>query len=406
MDMRLKVGVGCMVITLLAGQAAMAQTQGPDVGIGFITDMSGLYSDFDGPGGLDAVRMAVDDFGGKVLGRSINIVSADHQNKADLAAATARQWWDRGIDVILGGSNSAASIAISNISKDKEKVFISVGAGADSLTEENCQPYSIRYTYSTSAQARGTATAMLKQGGKSWYFLTADYAFGHSLERASAAIVESNGGAVTGKVRHPLNTSDFSSYIMSASASGAQVLGLANGGGDLINSIKTAREFGIAEKMKLAGLMVFITDVHSLGLDTTAGMYVTDGWYWDLNDKTRAFSQRFFAKHKKMPTTFQAADYSATLTYLNAVKAAGTTDAAAVMKVLKAQPIDDMFGKGYIRADGAMVHDMYLMQVKKPSESKYPWDYYQIMETIPGDTAYAPTREGICALLPAKTAAR
>ncbi len=377
------------------------QAQSDSVKIAFITDMSGLYSDFDGPGGLDAVRMAVSDFGGKVLGKPIEILFADHQNKADIAANRARQWWDEdNVDLVIGGSNSSASLAISNISKEKQKVFISAGAGADSLTEEACQPYMVRYTYSTSAHAIGTATAMVRDGGKKWYFVTADYAFGHSLEKASANVVKAQGGKVLGAVRHPLSTADFSSFLMQAQASGADVVGLANGGGDLINSIKTAKEFGIAKTMRLAGLMVFITDIHSLGLETTAGMYLTDGWYWDKNEASRKFSKRFFEKNQKMPTTFQAGDYSATLTFLKAVQAAGTTEADAVMKQLKSMKIDDMFAKGYVRADGTMVHDMYLMQVKTPAESKAPWDYYKTVATIPGDEAFVPTKTGVCSLMP------
>ncbi|MDB5849838.1 MAG: transporter permease [Rhodoferax sp.] len=381
--------------------AAVSQTSGEKIRIGFVTDMSGAYSDLDGAGGLDAVRMAVEDFGGKLLGKPIEVLWADHQNKADIAANKARQWWDQDqVDLVVAGSNSSASLAISSLSKEKKKVFISAGAGADSLTEEACQPYMVRYTYSTSAQARGTAAAILKQGGKKWYFITSDYAFGYSLEKASVDVVEAGGGEVLGSTRHPLNAGDFSSYLMRAQASGADVLGLANGGSDLINSIKTAKEFGVGNKMRLAGLMVFITDVHSLGLGSTAGMYLTDGWYWDMNDKSRAFATRFFAKHKKMPTTFQAGDYSATLTYLKAAKAAGSTDADKVMSVLKSSRIDDMFASGYIRADGAMVHDMYLMQVKKPGESKHPWDYYRQVAVIPGEAAYAPTKAGACALMP------
>lgn len=380
------------------------QAESSSVKIAFITDMSGLYSDFDGTGGLDAVKMAVSDFGGKVLGKPIEVLFSDHQNKADVAANRARQWWDQDkVDLVIGGSNSSVSLAISNISKEKKKVFISAGAGADTLTEEACQPYMVRYTYSTSAQAIGTATAMVRSGGKKWYFMTADYAFGHSLEKASANVVKALGGEVLGSVRHPLAASDFSSFLMQAQASGADVLGLANGGGDLINSIKTAKEFGIAKTMRLAGLMVFITDIHSLGLDTTAGMYLTSGWYWDKNDATRKFAKRFYEKHQKMPTTFQAGDYSATLTYLKAVQAAGSTDSDAVMKELKSMKIDDMFAKGYVRADGTMVHDMYLMQVKTPAESKAPWDYYKVIATIPGDEAYVPTKAGVCSLMPAKS---
>jgi branched-chain amino acid transport system substrate-binding protein len=398
---KLAVMAACLGMVPMLGQAAGAAGNDDAVKIGFITDMSGLYADFDGSGGLDAVNMAVADFGGKVLGKPVEVLSADHQNKADIAANKARQWWDQdGVGLIIGGSNSSASIAITNISKEKHKVFISAGAGADNLTEELCQPYMVRYTYSTSAQARGTAAAMVKQGGKSWYFITADYAFGHSLEKASIDVVKANGGTVVGEIRHPLNTSDFSSFLIKAQGSGAQVLGLANGGGDLINSIKGAKEFGVSSKMRLAGLMVFITDVHSLGLPTTEGMYLTDGWYWDKDDATRAFSKRFYAKNKKMPTTFQAGDYSATLTYLKAVQKAGTTDPDKVMAVMKSTKIDDMFAKGYVRADGTMVHDMYLMQVKTPAESKRPWDYYKIVATIPGETAYAPTKAGVCPLMP------
>lgn len=379
--------------------AGGASAQSDKVKIAFVTDMSGPYSDFDGVGGLDAIRMAVADFGGKVLGKPIEILSADHQNRADIASNRARQWWDQDkVDLVIGGSNSSASLAISTIAAEKKKVFISAGAGADSLTEEACTPYTVRYTYSTSAQARGTAAAMVEQGGKSWFMLTADYAFGYSLEKASMDVVQANGGSVAGSTRHPLNTSDFSSYLMKAQASKAQVLGLANGGGDLINSIKTAKEFGVSDKMRLAGLMVFITDIHSLGLDTTAGMYLTDGWYWDLDDRSREFSKRFYERNKKMPTTFQAGDYSAVTTYLKAVERAGATDSDAVMNALKSMPIDDMFTKGYIRADGAMVHDMYLMQVKSAATSKGEWDYYQKVATIPGEHAYAPTKPGICKL--------
>ena len=399
--MRAKINLLAVAIGLLCATSAWAQAPTDKLKIGFVTDMSGPYADFDGSGGLDAVRMAVQDFGGKVLGREIEVLSADHQNKADIAANKARQWWDQdGVDLVIAGSNSSASLAISNISKEKKKVFISAGAGADSLTEEACQPYMVRYIYSTSAQARGTATAMVGQGGKSWYFVTADYAFGYSLEKASMDVVEANGGTVKGSVRHPLNASDFSSYLLQAQASGAQVVGLANGGGDLIASIKTAKEFGMSNKVRLAGLMVFITDVHSLGLDTTNGMYLTSGWYWDLNDKSRAFANRFFAKNNKMPTTFQAGDYSATLTYLKAVEAAKSTDSDKVMAELKSMKIDDMFAQGYIRADGAMVHDMYLMQVKTKAESKGPWDYYKVVSKSPGEKAYAPSKPGACYLMP------
>lgn len=372
--------------------------------VGFITDLSGPYSDLDGPGGVEAVRMAVHDFGGQVLGKPIQVLSGDHQNKADIAASIARKWWDLdGVNLVIGGGNSSASLAINNISKEKKKVFISAGAGADGLTEEFCQPYGVRYTYSTSSQAIGTATALLKQGWKKWYFITADYAFGHSMEAAARSIVTSEGGTVVGAVRAPLNTSDFSSFLLQAQGSGADVLALANAGADLINTIKTANEFGMMKSMHLSGLMVFVTDIHSLGLAVTQGMYLTTGWYWNLNDKSREFSQRFYKKLNKMPTLLQAGAYSSTLTYLKAVKAVGSTDPDKVMKELKSMKIDDMFtSNGHIRGDGTMVHDIYLMQVKSPSESKGPWDYYKQISTIPGSAAFKPLKAGACSMPSAK----
>ncbi|SFU44638.1 ABC transporter substrate-binding protein [Pseudoduganella namucuonensis] len=379
---------------------AQAQVSGDTIKIGFITDMSGLYSDIDGLGGAEAIKMAIADSGVVIAGKKVEFISADHQNKADIAASKAREWFDQqGVDLLIGGTNSGANLAMAKVASEKKKVFISIGAGSARLTNEECTPYTVHYAYDTVALARGTGGAIAKQGGKNWYFMTADYAFGQSLEKDTADVVKASGGKVLGSVKHPLSASDFSSFLLQAQSSGAQILGLANAGGDAINSIKAANEFGITKKMKLAGLLIFINDVHSLGLNTTQGMYLTDGWYWDLNADTRAWAKRYFDKMKKEPSMLQAADYSATLNYLKAVKAVGTDDADKVMAQLKKTPVNDMFAKnGVIRPDGRMVHDMYLMEVKKPSESKYPWDYYKVVATIPGDQAYVTKAETKCSL--------
>ncbi|MQA38354.1 ABC transporter substrate-binding protein [Rugamonas aquatica] len=380
--------------------AAQAQVSGDTIKIGLITDMSGLYTDIDGAGGAEAIKMAIADAGVVIAGKKVEFISADHQNKADIAASKAREWFDQqGVDMLIGGTNSGANLAMAKVAAEKKKVFISIGAGSARLTNEECTPYTVHYAYDTIALARGTGGAIVKQGGKSWYFMTADYAFGQSLEKDTAEVVKANGGKVLGAVKHPLSASDFSSFLLQAQSSGAQILGLANAGGDAINSIKAANEFGITKKMKLAGLLIFINDVHSLGLNMTQGMYLTDGWYWDANAETRAWSKRYFEKMKKEPSMLQAADYSAAANYLKAVKAVGSDDTDKVMAYLKANKINDMFAKnGVIRPDGRMVHDMYLMEVKKPSESKYPWDYYKIVATIPGDQAYATKAETKCSL--------
>ncbi|MYN05863.1 ABC transporter substrate-binding protein [Pseudoduganella aquatica] len=379
---------------------AQAQVSGDTIKIGFITDMSGLYSDIDGLGGAEAIKMAIADAGVVIAGKKVEFISADHQNKADIAASKAREWFDQqGVDLLIGGTNSGANLAMAKVAGEKKKIFISIGAGSARLTNEECTPYTVHYAYDTVALARGTGGAISKQGGKNWYFMTADYAFGASLEKDTADVVKAAGGKVLGSVKHPLSASDFSSFLLQAQSSGAQILGLANAGGDAINSIKAANEFGITKKMKLAGLLIFINDIHSLGLNTTQGMYLTDGWYWDLNPDTRAWSKRYFEKMKKEPSMLQAADYSATANYLKAVKAVGTDDSDKVMAQLKKTPINDMFAKGgVIRQDGRMVHDMYLMEVKKQSESKYPWDYYKVVATIPGDQAYVTKAETKCAL--------
>nr|WP_315394142.1 ABC transporter substrate-binding protein [uncultured Duganella sp.] len=380
--------------------AAQAQVSGDTIKIGMITDMSGLYTDIDGAGGAEAIKMAIADAGVVIAGKKVEFISADHQNKADIAASKAREWFDQqGVDMLIGGTNSGANLAMAKVAAEKKKVFISIGAGSARLTNEECTPYTVHYAYDTIALARGTGGAIVKQGGKNWYFMTADYAFGQSLEKDTSDVVKAAGGKVLGSVKHPLSASDFSSFLLQAQSSGAQILGLANAGGDAINSIKAANEFGITKKMKLAGLLIFINDVHSLGLNLTQGMYLTDGWYWDQNDDTRAWSKRYFAKMKKEPSMLQAADYSAAANYLKAVKAVGTDDSDKVMAYLKANKINDMFAKnGVIRPDGRMVHDMYLMEVKKPSESKYPWDYYKVVATIPGDQAYATKAETKCSL--------
>ncbi len=396
-----------MAFAVIAATAAMsaaapasAQISGDVVKIGLITDLSGVYIDIDGQGGAEAVKMAIADFGGTVLGKKIEFVVTDHQNKTDIAASKAREWFDQqGVDMLIGGTNSATNIAMAKVAGEKKKVYFAIGGATARLTNEECSPYTVHYAYDTVALAKGTGSAIVKQGGNSWFFLTADYAFGHSLEADTSNVVKAAGGTIVGAVRHPLGASDFSSFMLQAQSSKAKILGLANAGGDTVNSIKAANEFGVTKTMKLAGLLMFINDVHALTLNLTQGMYLTDGWYWDLNDETRAWSKRYFAKMKKEPSMLQAADYSATIQYLNAVKATGTDDADKVMAQLKKTKISDFFTKnGYIRADGRMVHDMYLMEVKKPSESKYPWDYYKVVATIPGEQAYTTKAESKCAL--------
>ncbi|CAB5512819.1 hypothetical protein LMG26857_02091 [Achromobacter anxifer] len=385
-----------------AGATAHAQGISDDViRIGFITDMSGVYSDIDGKAGLEAVRMAIEDAGGSINGKKIEVVSADHQNKADVASARVREWFDeQKVDVIIAGTNSSTSLAMAGVAAEKKKPFMAIGAGASDLTNAQCSPYTVHYAYDTVALARGTGSAVVKDGGKSWFFLTADYAFGHALERDTAAVVKAAGGEVKGQVRAPLGASDFSSFLLQAQASKAQILGLANAGGDTINSIKAANEFGVTKTMKMAGLLVFINDVHALGLQATQGMYLTDGWYWDQSDASRAWSKKFEAKVGRKPSMLQAGDYSATAFYLNAIKATGTDDGDAVMKWMKSNKINDFFAQGgYVREDGRMIHDMYLMQVKTPAESKAPWDYYKVVATLPGDEVYTKLSESTCKLV-------
>lgn len=394
--MAIAVAAAC---TLSAAASASAQISGDVVKVGIITDLSGLYSDIDGQGGAEAVKMAIADFGGSVNGKKIEFISADHQNKADIAASKAREWFDQqGVDMLIGGTNSGTGLAVAKVAAEKKKLYMSIGAGTARLTNEECSPYTIHYAYDTVALAKGTGAAVVKQGGKSWYFLTADYAFGASLEADTAAVVKANGGTVLGSVKHPLSASDFSSFMLQAQGSKAQILGLANAGGDTINSIKAANEFGVTKTMKLAGLLMFINDVHSLTLNLTHGMYLTDSWYWDQNDETRKWSRRYFDKMKKMPSSLQAADYSATMQYLSAVKATGTDNPEKILAYFKTAKVNDMYAKnGYYRADGSMIHDMFLMQVKDQKDSKYPWDYYKVVQTIPGEQAFTTKAESKCA---------
>jgi branched-chain amino acid transport system substrate-binding protein len=388
---------GAAALTL-AVHAAQARISDDVIRIGFITDMSGVYSGPDGPGGAEAIRMAIEDMGGEINGKKIELLVADHQNKADIAAARAREWFDqRGLDMLIGGTNSSAALAMSQAAAEKKKPLIVVGAGAPALTNEQCTPYTLNYAYDTVAQARGTGAAVVKSGGKTWYFLTADYAFGNALQTDTATVVQASGGKVLGATKHPLSTGDFSSFMLQAQGSGAEILALANAGTDATNAVKAANEFGVTKTMKLAGMIMFITDVHALGLQTAQGMYLTDSWYWNATDESRAWARKFFERRKVMPSSLQAADYSATLQYLRAVKATGTDDADRVLAHLRQNPLSDMYMKnGVVRPDGRVVHDMYLLQVKSPDASKEPWDYFSVVQTIPGADAFTKQAESRC----------
>jgi len=387
-------------LALGIGASASAQISNDTIKIGFISDMSGLYSDIDGPGGAEAIKMAIADMGGAINGKKIELLTVDHQNKADIAASKAREWVDQqGVDMIIGGTNSATALATAKVMAEKKKPYLAIGPGSARLTNEECSPYTVHYAYDTVALAKGTGSAVVKQGGKTWFFLTADYAFGASLESDTAKVVKAAGGTVLGSVKHPLSASDFSSFLLQAQASKAQILGLANAGGDTINSIKAANEFGITKTMKMAGLLMFINDVHALGLNATQNMYLTDSWYWDQSPESRKWAKRFFEKMKRMPSSLQAADYSVAYQYLQAVKAIGSDDADKVMAKLRATKFNDMYVKnGQLRPDGRVVHDMYLMQVKTPAESKTPWDYLKVAQVIPGDQAFTTKAESACAL--------
>jgi len=393
----LAIAIAAALATATGSRAALAA--GDQVVIGDIDDMSGVYADVLGAGGVEAINMAIADFGGAVLGKKIVTLTADHQNKPDIGASKFREWSDEhGLNVLFGGSNTGVNIAMAKVAAVKKVPLFVIGAGGASLTNEDCTAYTVHYVYDTTALANGTATAIVNGGGKTWFYLTADYAFGTQLQNAASKVVEAHGGKNVGAVRVPLGAADFSSFLLQAQASGAQVLGLANAGTDFTNSLKAANEFGITRTMKPAALLAFLTDIHSLGLKTAQGLYLTTGWYWDLNPDTRAYAKRYFAKMNKQPTMDQAGIYSATMTYLKAVKAVGNTDSDKVMAELKRMKINDMFASGgYIRADGVMIHDMYVMQVKSPQDSKYPWDYYRVVKKMNGEEAFGPIT-GLCPL--------
>jgi len=403
---RIRSGVGASLLAFaslyaLATAGAQAQDK-PPLKIGGILDMSSLYADITGPGSLEAAKMAAEDFGGQVLGRKIEVIAADHLNKADLSANIARDMIDnQGVEMIYDVAASATALAAGEIAKARGKIIIFNGPGSIRLTNEACGPYTVHYVFDTYAQANVTGLAAVKSGLDTWFFLTADYAFGQDLEKDTSNVVTRTGGKVLGSVRHPLNTSDFSSFLLQAQASKAKVIGLANAGGDTINAIKQAAEFGITKGgQKLSPLLAFVSDIDSVGLETAQGLLLAEAWYWDLNDESRAFTKRFMERTKRVPTSAQAGVYSSVLHYLNAVKTAGTTEPAAVMKVMKATPINDMFAHGgRIREDGRMVHDMYLFEVKRPSESKGRWDVYKLLATVPGSEAFQPLEQSRCPLV-------
>ena len=402
--MKLRYGIltGVALSALIASQAS-AQVSDDVVKLGVLNDQSGAYADLAGPGSVEAAKMAVEDFGGKVLGKPVQVIFADHQNKPDVGSNIVNQWIDVDkVDAVIDVPTSSVALAVQEITKNKSRVHINSTAASSDLTGKSCSPTAVHYTYDTYALASGTGKATVKDGGDSWYFITADYAFGHALEKDTAAAVVAGGGKVVGQVRAPFPTSDFSSFLLQAQASKAKVIGLANAGADTINSIKQAGEFGITQSgQRLAGLLVFISDVHSLGLKAAQGLIVTTGFYWDQNDETRAWSKRFAERNKgRMPTMVQAGVYSGVMHYLKAIDAAKTDEAKAVVAKMKEMPVNDFFAKnGKIRADGRHVHDMLLVQVKKPEESKGPWDYYKILRVIPGDEAFRPMADGNCPLV-------
>ena len=383
--------------------SALAQDKISDgiVKIGMLTDLSGVYADIVGPGAVIAANMAIADFGGKVLGKPIELVVADHQNKADISAAKAREWFDtQKVDMLADVAATAPALAALNVARQKNKIALFPSAASSRLSNEDCSAISVHWTYDTYALAAGTGRGVVKTGGDSWFFLTADYAFGTNLEKDTTDVIKAEGGKVIGSVRHPLNASDFSSFLLQAQASKAKVVGLANAGGDMINAIKAANEFGITKNQKLAALLVFINDIHSLGLPVAQGMLLTEAFYWDTNEDTRKWSRRFFEKHKRMPNMAQAGVYSGITHYLKAVQATGTDDTTAVMAQMKATPVNDfMTRNGKIREDGRLIRDMYVYEVKKPSESNYPWDYYKLKATIPAEQAFLPLSRSVCPLV-------
>ena len=397
--MKLKQALLAGAAVVLAAGGASAQISGDVVKIGVLNDQSSLYADITGPGSVAAARLAVEDFGGMVNGKKIEIIFADHQNKPDVGSNIARQWMDRdGVDVIVDVPTSSVALAVAPLVKEKNKVFVNSGAATSDLTGKACQPTTVHWTYDTIALSKGTGGAVVKAGGDTWYFLTSDYAFGHALERDTSDVVKASGGKILGQVRHPLNTSDFSSFLLQAQASKAKIIGLANAGGDTINSIKQASEFGIvAGGQKLAGLLVFVNDIHALGLQTAQGLQLTSAFYWDQNDETRAFAKRFEAVMNKKPSMIQAGVYGGITHYLKAVKEANTDEGDRVVAQMKKMPINDFMTKnGSVREDGRVIREMYLFEVKKPAESKGPWDYYKLVRAIPGEEAFRPMKDGGC----------
>ncbi len=391
----------CGLISALSPPAS-AETPATPLKIGLIGDFQSVYSDIGGPGNVEATRMAIEDFGGTMFGKPIELITADPQNKADLAGALARKWYENeGVDMIIDMPTSATALAGMEMSKQFEKIMIVTDAASSDITGKSCSPYTVHWTYDTYANAHTVGSAIVKNGGTTWFFITADYLFGHSIERDTGDVVRAAGGTVVGSARHPLNTADFSSFLLQAQSSKAKIVGLANGGSDTINAIKQAAEFGIvAGGQNLAGIVMFISDIHSLGLKLAQGLIITEAYYWDLNDKTRAFGKRFFERMKRMPTMNQAATYSATLHYLNAVKAAGTKETKPVLAKMRETPVRDAFtDNGVLREDGRMVHSMFLFEVKTPEESKAPWDYYKVLAEVPGDQAFRPMKDGGCPLI-------
>jgi branched-chain amino acid transport system substrate-binding protein len=390
------------VLVMLAPLPALAQLSGGVVRIGVLTDMDGVYSDANGRGSLIAAEMAVEEFGKTLGGRPIEIVSANHQNKPDIAATKARQWFEAGgVDVIVDLVTSSVALAVQEVGRQMNRPVLISGAASSRLTNEDCSPVGLHWTYDTYALAVGTAKAVVAEGGDSWFFLTVDYAYGHSLEADASHIVEANGGRVLGAIRHPFPTADFSSYLLQAQASGAKIIGLANAGADTINSIKQAHEFGITEAGQgLAGLLIGVHDVFGLGLEVAQGLLLTTGFYWDFDAETRAWSERFFERAGQMPSMYQAGVYSSTLHYLRAAEAAGSDATEAVIAMMKALPIRDAFARNaFIRDDGRMVHDMYLARIKSPQASEGPWDLYEILRVIPGEEAYQPLSKSRCPLV-------
>jgi branched-chain amino acid transport system substrate-binding protein len=387
---------------LSAALIVPASAQQTPLKIGVLSDFSSVYSDIGGQGNVEATKMAIEDFGGQMFGKPIDMVAADVLNKPDVASTIARKWWEtESVDMIIDLPTSATALAVMELSKQYEKIMIVTDAASSDITGKSCSPYTAHWTYDTYSNAHTVGSAIVKNGGDSWFFLTADYVFGHSIERDTGDVVRAAGGKVLGSVKHPLNTADFSSFLLQAQASKAKIIGLANGGGDTINAIKQAGEFGIvAGGQNLAAIVMFISDVHSLGLKLAQGLIITEAYYWDLNDKTRAFGKRFLERVKRMPTMNQAATYSATLHYLKAVQAAGTKDTKAVMAKMRELPVKDAFtDNGILREDGRMVHSMFLFQVKKPEESKGPWDYYKLLAEVPADQAFRPLKDGGCPLV-------